>query len=228
MTQRPAVLIAGVLSILVGVGVLICAHDLRRVTGTLERDDARFAAASSDPLYWSIEAFEDPRFEIAAARRYWRLPETRPFSSAVDLLGIDDDVRYRRALLAFWRSRPEDTSGNFPHARSFRGPARALLTFVARDDPDRTRRSEATNMLGILTMGGPAAISTTDLLSRTRAAVALFRDAVLLDPGNDAAKRNLENVLSGFCLDCRSAGTSPSGSSSGGASAGAGSLGGGY
>ena len=83
-------------------------------------------------------------------------------------------------------------------------------------------------MLGILTLGGPAAQSTTDLLSRYHAAVALFRDAVLIDPNNDAAKRNLENVLSGFCLDCRATGTNPSGSASGGSSAGAGSLGGGY
>ena len=83
-------------------------------------------------------------------------------------------------------------------------------------------------MLGILTLGGPAAQNTTDLLSRYHAAVALFRDAVLIDPRNDAAKRNLENVLSGFCLDCRSTGTSPSGSASGGSSAGAGSLGGGF
>ena len=45
---------------------------------------------------------------------------------------------------------------------------------------------------------------------------------------NDAAKRDLENVLSGFCLDCRSTGTNPSGSASGGSSAGAGSLGGGF
>jgi hypothetical protein len=226
--RSPRTVAAGGVSIIVGILVLVCAHDLGRVTGTLERDDARFAAASSDPSYWSIEPFEDPRFELAAARRYWRLPETRPFAGAADLLGIDDDLRYRRALLAFWRSRPEDTSGIFPQARTFRGPARALLTLVARDDPDRARRSEATNMLGILTMGGPAAVNTTDLFSRYRAAVALFRDAVLLDSNNNAAKRNLENVLSGFCLDCRSSGTNPSGSASGGTSAGAGSLGGGY
>jgi hypothetical protein len=228
VTAGPRALLAGVMSILIGVFVLICAHDLGRVTGTLERDDARFAAASGDPAYWSIEPFEDPRFELAAARRYWRLPETRPFAGAADLLGIEDDLRYRRALLAFWRSRPEDTSGIFPQARTFRGPARAQLTLVARDDPNRARRSEATNMLGILTMGGPAAVSTTDLFSRYRAAVALFRDAVLIDPSNDAAKRNLENLLSGFCLDCRSAGTNPSGAASGGSSAGAGSFGGGY
>jgi hypothetical protein len=228
MTIRPRTALVGAVSIVVGIFVLVCAHDLLRVRATLERDDARFTASASDPTFWSIEPFQDPRFELAAARRYWRLPETRPFSSASDLLGIDDDVRYRRALLAFWRSRPEDTSGIFAQARTFRGPARALLTLVARDDPDRSRRSEATNMLGILTMGGPAAVSTTDLFSRYRAAVALFRDAVLLDPGNDAAKRNLENVLSGFCLDCRSSGTNPSGSASGGSSAGAGSLGGGY
>jgi len=220
--------LAGVVSVVAGIFVLVCAHDLGRVAATIQRDDARFAAAGSDPFYWSIEAFEDPRFEIAASRRYWRLPAVRPFESALDLLGAGDDVRYRRALLAFWRSRPEDTSGNFPHARTFRGPARTQLTLVARDDPSRARRSEATNMLGILTMGGPAAQSTTDLLSRYRAAVALFRDAVLIDPNNDAAKRNLENLLSGFCLDCRSSGTNPSGSASGGTSAGSGSLGGGY
>jgi hypothetical protein len=220
--------LAGAASVVAGVFALLCAHDLGRVAATVQRDDARFAAASSDPFYWSIEAFADPRFERAASRRYWRLPEVRPFESASGLLGIDDDIRYRRAVLAFWRSRPEDTSGNFPHARTFRGPARAQLTLVARDDPNRARRSEATNMLGILTLGGPAAQSTTDLLSRYHAAVALFRDAVLIDPNNDAAKRNLENVLSGFCLDCRSAGTNPSGSASGGSSAGAGSLGGGY
>jgi hypothetical protein len=226
--MRPRSVIAGVVSITIGILALVCAHDLGRVSAALERDDARFAAASSDPNYWSIDPFEDPRFELAAGRRYWRLPETRPFRSAADLLGLDDDVRYRRALLAFWRSRPEDTSGVFAQARTFRGPARSLLTLVARDDPDRARRSEATNMLGILTMGGPAAVSTTDLFSRYRAAVALFRDAVLLDPDNDAAKRNLENLLSGFCLDCRSTGTNPSGAASGGTSAGAGSLGGGY
>jgi hypothetical protein len=221
-------LVAGLASVFAGILVLLCAHDLHRVAATIERDDARFAAASSDPFFWSIEAFEDPRFELAAARRYWRLPGVRPFESSADLLGVDDDIRYRRALLAFWRSRPEDTSGNFPHARTFRGPARAQLTLVARDDPNRARRSEATNMLGILTLGGPAAQSTTDLFSRYHAAVALFRDAVLIDPNNDAAKRNLENVLSGFCLDCRSNGTNPSGSASGGASAGSGSLGGGF
>ena len=220
--------VAGLASALAGVLVLLCAHDLDRVASTIQRDDARFAAASSDPFYWSIEAFEDPRFEQAASRRYWRLPVVRTFEGAADLLGVDDDIRYRRALLAFWRSRPEDTSGNFRHARTFRGPARAQLTLVARDDPNRARRSEATNMLGILTLGGPAAQNTTDLLSRYHAAVALFRDAVLIDPRNDAAKRNLENVLSGFCLDCRSTGTSPSGSASGGSSAGAGSLGGGF
>jgi hypothetical protein len=84
-----------------------------------------------------------------------------------------------------------DAGSNFER-RHLRGDAEAALAAVAADE-DRSKSSQALNLLGILTF----ADATTG--RRTAAPVerslAAFQNAVRLDPGNIAAKANLELLL---------------------------------
>jgi hypothetical protein len=117
--------------------------------------------------------------------------ETLPFSPARSLLGLGDDVSFRRAVALFRRAYPRDdefersTEGGVARIR-----AETALASVIRTDGNRKRASTASNLLGILTVVD-AATAPTGGVAIDRSVVE-FQSAIRLDPSNAQAKANLE------------------------------------
>jgi hypothetical protein len=167
----------------------------------LADDDARFAAAPLTKGLWS----EDQIVPLAPARR---------------LLGIDDDLRYRRAVSLYTRSRPGEPTALNPERESLRGAAQRELTAISRDDPNVVRRAQAAMLIALLALGrGDLFQSAEERLTVQRTATGNLQVAVMLDPGNAEAKRNLELVLT-------SIGEPPSGATDAGGTADTGNEGG--
>lgn len=126
-------------------------------------------------------------------RASWAVDETLPFSPVRHALGLGDDLAYRRAALLFRRAYqrdPEFQAGTL--GTSLRVRAETALAHVIRTDPDRERRSAASNLLGILALVDAASAPSGDVpIDRS---VFEFQDAVRLDRSNEAAKTNLELV----------------------------------
>jgi hypothetical protein len=154
--------------------LLLFAADVREWGKRMATDDLRVAA---NPLPANL----------------WRPQEVAPFGLARAVLGIDDDIRYRRALKLFRLGRPrENLTGKLPAA--LRAKAQIALGEVAESGHDRRRRSQAANLLGILSFSlavRDPSLTTTFLEN----AVASFREAMALDESNADARVNLEYAL---------------------------------
>jgi hypothetical protein len=167
----------------------------------LGADDARFAAAPLSTDLWS----EGEAVPLAPARR---------------LLGIDDDLRYRRAVSLYTRSRPGEPTALNPERESLRGAAQRELTAISREDPNDVRRSQAAMLVALLALGrGDLFQSAEERLTVQRTATGNLQVAVMLDPDNAEAKRNLELVLT-------SIGEPPSGATDAGGTSDTGNQGG--
>ena len=154
--------------------LLLFAADVREWGKRMAADDLRFAA---NPVPASL----------------WRPRELAPFGLARGALGIDDDIHYRRAIKLFRLGRPlESLYGKLNAA--LRAQAQISLAEVSESGRDRVRRSQAANLLGILSFSlavRDPSLTTTFLEN----AVASFRDAMALDESNVDARFNLEYAL---------------------------------
>jgi len=157
-----------------GVVLLLLARDVQRWHGALATDDARFRAVASDDL--------------------WHPSSLIPFDAAPSLLGIRDDVEFRRALRTLRRAHPHELVFLAPGVMAARGDAQLALDRVAVGDSDASRRSVAKNFLGGLALAGAA---EDDSLSRPlfASAAALFQAAIEDDPTSSDPKFNLELTL---------------------------------
>jgi hypothetical protein len=148
--------------------------------------DARAAVAPVSPDAWQADAM----LPAGLARR---------------LLGIDDDLVFRRTAMRAIRIASRMPSTKTQRQRSI---VEAALARIARNDPDPVRASRAADYLGVLlytdppspdqaanayqdpTQAGPSNQQTPE-----QKAMAQFLNAVRLDPGNDNAQRNVEQML---------------------------------
>jgi hypothetical protein len=141
----------------------------------------------------------------SASAATWDARATLPGGLARRLLGIDDDLAYRRTAIRALGLSPQTPS---PKAQKQRSIVEAALARIARNDPDRTRASWAAEELGILlytdppspdqaanAYQDPAQAGPSSQLTPEQKAEAQFVVAVRLDPGNDSAQRNLELML---------------------------------
>lgn len=173
---------------------------------------------------------DDVRYRVDPSARLWSPRELVPAGSARAVLGVADDLRFRRALRAVRLSHPETPGLSDPSYVVHRSDATAWLSDVLLHDSDRARRSAAANLLGVLSFADAIA----DYTNRERllsAAAGRFRQAIALDPSNDDAKYNLELTLSrsrGLELTEAGGGTDPSPGGRGAKGAGAGDPGSGY
>jgi hypothetical protein len=153
---------------------LLFAADARTWGKRMAADDLRFAA---NPLPANL----------------WQPTEVAPFGVARGVLGIDDDLQYRRAVKLFRLGRPrENLTGKLTAA--LRAQSQIALAAVSETGTDRRRRSQTANLLGILSFSlavRDPSLTTTFLQN----AVTNFRDAIALDPTNDDARFNLEYAL---------------------------------
>lgn len=121
----------------------------------------------------------------------WREPSRIPFGVSRRLLGLGDDLEFRRAVRLFINTRPY--VGNSPFLGNIRPVDAAKRRFraIERGDGDPVRRSAAANFRAILTSEGGRFADT----GYVRQALRLFRDAIRIDPRNEQPKFNLELLL---------------------------------
>jgi hypothetical protein len=173
---------------------------------------------------------DDVRYLGAPEQRLWDPDEVVPGGIARTLLGVDDDIRFRRAVRGVRLSHPEMPGFSDPSYVVHRNEATAWLTDIVQQDDDPKRQSDAANLLGVLTFADAVA----DYTNRGRlleGATGRFRQAINLDPANDEAKHNLELTLSrarGLELSEAGGGNAPSPGGKGAKGAGAGDPGSGY
>jgi hypothetical protein len=146
----------------------------------------------------STLAADDTTYGLAPDRPRWDTDAVLPLDLAERLLGVTDQLMYRRALqrLAALRARESLVGG--PQFAALIAQAQRALVEVSQSDPDPQRRSEATNVLGVFAVRSPAGSSSGFNPEVGFSALRSFRAAVQLNPANEQAKRNLEIVLRGL------------------------------
>lgn len=167
---------------------------------------ALLVALAVDALRWEHRlSADDARLETApASERLWDPAPLLPFASSERLLGLPDDVEYRRTLRRFWPVRPGQAIIG-PELEAQRGQVEVELARLARARTDE-RRSHALNLLGVLTVGryygvnlgagtSGAPSDPEERATIVRSAAGLFQAAIEAEPGNRDAKLNLELLL---------------------------------
>jgi hypothetical protein len=196
--------------LLAGVGLLLLALDTARLRAAFADDDVRYRSQPEAVL--------------------WQPPAVLPAGVARTLLGVQDDLLFRRAVRGVRLSHPEQPGFSDPTYVVHRNEASQWLTDIVQSDDDASRRSEAANLLGVLSFADAVA----DYENRGRllsGSAGRFRQAIALDPSNEDAKFNLELTLSrsqGLELTEAGGGTAPSPGGKGARGAGAGDPGTGY
>jgi hypothetical protein len=155
--------------------LLVLASDVLRWENALAGDDVRYRSAAGTGDLW------DPTAVV-------------PLAVARTLLGVDDDVAFRRAVRALRLSILENPSGSDPKQVLQRAEAETRLEAIANGDGDAVRRSKALTLLAVLRLSTPAA-NQEERAAVLRSAVTSLQEAVALDPGNDDAKYNLEGAF---------------------------------
>jgi hypothetical protein len=153
--------------------VLVLALQVHRWQTTLARDDLRFEVAPT-------------------AGHLWAPPQGRGADVARRLLGVDDDLEFRRAerLFVDVHISARTYAGEQERLAAF-GQAQSNLEKLSRSDASPDRRARAANLLGILLWenASTADENTPLLLAQT---VDSFKRAVRAYPAADDAKYNLE------------------------------------
>jgi hypothetical protein len=148
-----------------------------------------------DARAWGTRiAADDLRFRHQTTGvKLWQRTDLAPFGAARSLLGIDDDLLYRRGLLAFRVGRPREPL--FIQAvTTQRIRAQIALEKYYNESRDPRRKAQAANLIGVL--GFAAATQDAGQQSTfLNDAVASFKRAMLFDPGNEDAYYNLELAL---------------------------------
>jgi hypothetical protein len=157
--------------------LFLLALDIRGLHHRLAADDARLLA-------------QPVRADL------WQPPQIVPGHAARRVLGISRDLAYREGLRLFLLGRPWLNTARFPReVGADRNLAAAFLSRLAQSDPDRARRSNELNMLGILSMVQTSRSDRTQRKTNLLRANLSFRDAIAADERNQDAKFNLEVVL---------------------------------
>ncbi|HET7744153.1 MAG TPA: hypothetical protein VFK76_05365 [Gaiellaceae bacterium] len=162
-----ACFVAGVVLVLLGL-------DAASWRSTMRSDDVTYRAAPQGDL-WSPRTFLPARI-------------TR------SLLGIEDDIAYRRALQSFRLAHVERPVISDPSLVVYRNDATVRLTDIVEHGSDPLRRSDAANLLGAIAYSD----ALGDFTNRAKLIVAAsqrFGQSITFDPSNDDAKYNLELTL---------------------------------
>jgi hypothetical protein len=169
-----------VICVPVAVALVLFAVDVLRVGNSVTADDVRFQAR---PALQS-GLFDDPGF--------------LPGGIASKAVGLEDDLRYRRAVWLYARANPSNTSVYVTPAQEvLRASLEPKLIDASRAETDRRRRSRLLNLLGVVAMSRYA-VDPGDRVNTVRAAIDTFGNAIKEDPDNADAKFNLEIVLRDF------------------------------
>jgi len=169
--RRPAEVLA---CLLAGVVLVLFGVDVARWHDAMRSDDVAYRATPESNL-WA------PRTVLPA-----RLSRS--------LLGVGDDIAYRRALRSFRLAHVESPVVSDPALIVQRNDATVRLNNIVEHASDPQERSAAANLLGAIDYSDAIA----DYANRAKLIVNAserFRQAIAFDPGNDDAKYNLELTL---------------------------------
>ena len=172
---RATRLASGILVVVLGVFVALLAEDVRRSPARLAAGDVRFAAATS-------------------ADDAWARADRNPVNLGDDLLGLNDDLAYRRALQLVRRMRAASFERGAVWVQLL-GRAEGTLLRLEQREPSGSVRSATANLLGIVYAESSAASGAAGGDFR-RSAIGAWERAVREDPENVDAKFNLELMLS--------------------------------
>jgi hypothetical protein len=123
----------------------------------------------------------------------WKSPAVLPADPARLLLGVDDAISYREALQLFWFSNVGASTGGQADLAATRVAAESELQKLMAGAATAEERSNAANLLGVMTVTAPANSATQkeEIATATR----YFQRAVIEDPHNYNAKLDLELLL---------------------------------
>lgn len=167
------------LAVLLAAGLAVLAVDVLRVPGAIAADDAGFYGAprrQADP--WSAVGF-------------------LPGRPAERVLGIEDDLGFRKAVWAIRRApRPAEIQGpDQPVLEARAGQAVIEVSDRSRRETDPKRRAVLLNFNGVQLFGRWLQATAFDKNRYLREAIGNFRNAVRLDPTFLDARANLEQAL---------------------------------
>lgn len=165
-------LLAGLATLLV-----LFAFDTRAWQTSVRRDDMRFRALPDHGGLWS--------------------PATiLPGDPAGAALQTSDTIAWRRALQSFWYTHIGANPQSQVDLPKLRAQAQGQLLDLMSSAKTAAERSSAANLLGVLVITTPiSAGSQTAQIQVLKQSIQYFQQAVELDPGDTAAKLNLELVL---------------------------------
>jgi hypothetical protein len=175
--RRIALRAGALVCLVVGVFLILLATDVLRWSNAVHASDVRYRANASAAGLWQIDALV-------------------PGDPGRSLLGIDDDLALRKAVRSLELSSLGSRAQYKPQLILQRADAEARLQTLASGGGDRTQRSRAAELLGVLQLASP----TSNPQQRSAfllKAVANLQKAIQLDPSNDEAKYNLEVALRG-------------------------------
>jgi hypothetical protein len=171
-------LVGAVAAVGVAVLLILLAVDVHRYQRALADDDATFRA---NPV----------------RRDFWDPPQLVPFGVARGMLGVGDQIAYRRAVRLFALGEPRvHLAETTPTMQHYRSEAAIVLWRLGQRDQLAARRSRELNLLGVLDL---LALGANEPIERMRGllrATASFRKAIAADErGAEQAKVNLELSL---------------------------------
>ncbi len=175
MRRKWLLRIAALLAVPAALVLAAVAVDVVRVPSQLEADDVSFEAA--------------PRRQAGL----WDGLGFLPGRPGARLLGIEDDLAYRRTL-AIWVRVPPGTEIYGPELENLRGRLQSQLAETSAADSNTRRRSQLLNLLGALSLE-TRSVDPNESENVLRKAIATFRSAIEVDPSNQDAKINLELAL---------------------------------
>ncbi len=165
-----------VAALLLGVGLLLAvgAFDALRWRGLVERQDVTFTRAPG-------------------RTGLWRADTLLPGDPVERMIGVRDDVAYRRALQRWVLARPAEEPRN-QHDLALRADADARLAFAADAGASADTRSRAATLRGVLALEEARSSGPRGAAAIERS-LDQFRTAIRLDGTNSQAKYDLELVL---------------------------------
>lgn len=173
--RRSLPLVAGAILLGVATVLVLLAVDARGWQHTLARDDARFLARPS-------------------SKKFWQSPAVLPGDPARLLLGLGDALTYRQALQGFWGNEVGKVKSSGNDLSVARIAAQTKLEQLSTSAKTAAERSNAANMLGIMTVTTTSS-DTATIVQLLANSARDFQQAIALDPTNWAPKVNLELVL---------------------------------
>ena len=169
-----------VLCVPLAIALVLVAVDVLRVSDAVSGDDVRFQARPTLPS----GLYDEPGF--------------LPGRIASKAVGLEDDLRYRRAIWLYARGNPSNTSTyQTPEQEALRASLEPKLIDAVRAEKDPRRRSQLLNLLSLVAMSRYA-VDPADRSNIVRAAIGNLTNAIEIDPENADAKFNLELILRDF------------------------------